>query len=88
MPIELPAPGRFSMTIGWPTCRDTSSNTMRAITSVALPGASGTTTLIGLEEPVVGLCDDRIRQPDNNSESQQKPTRRPLPEIILFVMSV
>ena len=48
MPMELPAPGRFSITIGWPTCFDTSSNTMRAITSVALPAVSGTTTLIGL----------------------------------------
>ena len=44
MPIELPAPGRFSITIGWPTCCDTWSNTMRAITSLALPAVSGTTT--------------------------------------------
>ena len=46
--MELPAPGRFSMTMVWPTCFDTSSNTIRAITSVALPAVSGTTTLIGL----------------------------------------
>ena len=41
MPIVLPAPGRFSTTIGCPSCAETCSITKRAITSVALPGVRG-----------------------------------------------
>src|SRR5262245_28437654 len=37
-----PAPGRFSTTIGWPTCFDTCSSTMRPTMSFAAPAANGT----------------------------------------------
>src|SRR5882762_6451047 len=42
-----PAPGRFSITTGWPTCKETFSDTVRAMMSVPLPGVNGTMTLIG-----------------------------------------
>src|SRR5262245_8576896 len=35
------------MTIDWPTCADTCSNTVRGTMSVALPAANGTITRIG-----------------------------------------
>ena len=42
------APGLFSITIVWPSCGPNSAARMRATVSVALPGACGTISLIGL----------------------------------------
>ena len=44
-PVVPPAPGRFSITKVWPSCLPTWSITTRAITSLALPAPSGTTTV-------------------------------------------
>jgi len=46
--IDPPAPGRFSTSTGWPHCCESFSTTVRAVTSVALPGAIPTTTRTGL----------------------------------------
>ena len=42
------APGRFSTTIGTPSCADTGSITVRVIASAALPAVIGEITRIGL----------------------------------------
>src|SRR6266487_3447025 len=45
-----PAPGRFSITTGWPSCAVSLSETVRAMMSVPLPGVNGTinlTVLVG-----------------------------------------
>jgi len=47
IPIVPPAPMRFSMTIGWPSCFCTSAKTVRGMMSVALPGVNGTIARIG-----------------------------------------
>jgi hypothetical protein len=47
-PIVVPAPPRFSTTIGCPSRADNGSNTERGTTSVALPAAKGTIAWIGL----------------------------------------
>ena len=39
--VVPPAPGRFSMTNGWPTCRDSWSSTTRPVMSTALPALNG-----------------------------------------------
>src|SRR5262249_24308362 len=44
-PTVPPAPGRFSMTNVLPSCRPTWSMTTRAMMSLAMPAASGTTTV-------------------------------------------
>src|SRR5262245_2022283 len=45
--MVLPAPGRLSMMIGWPSCLLSCSNTMRAVMSLALPAANGMMAVIG-----------------------------------------
>src|SRR5262245_16779691 len=45
--MEPPAPARFSTTSGWPSWLAMRSNTMRGITSVALPAPNGITARIG-----------------------------------------
>jgi len=47
-PIVPPAPGRFSTTKTWPIRVDSACATVRATTSVALPGVKGTMTCTGL----------------------------------------
>jgi hypothetical protein len=42
-----PAPPRFSTMIAWPSRADSSSNTMRGITSVALPAPNGMIARMG-----------------------------------------
>src|SRR5262245_50129838 len=42
-----PAPPRFSTTIGWPSSTASGSNTVRGMTSVALPALNGMKALIG-----------------------------------------
>jgi hypothetical protein len=46
---KLPAPGLFSITTGVRSVFCISSATRRAVTSVAPPGAKGTTSVIGLD---------------------------------------
>src|SRR6185295_15070408 len=46
-PMVPPAPGRLSMMIGWPSCLESCSNTMRAVMSLALPAANGMMAVIG-----------------------------------------
>src|SRR5262245_56710412 len=46
--MVAPPPGRFATIIDWPSCAETDSNTMRGMTSVALPAVNGTITRIGL----------------------------------------
>src|SRR5262249_46881982 len=46
--MVVPAPPRFSTTIGWPSRADNGSETTRGITSVALPAAKGMIARIGL----------------------------------------
>jgi hypothetical protein len=46
--IVVPAPPRFSTTIGCPSCADSGSKTTRGMTSVALPAAKATIARIGL----------------------------------------
>jgi hypothetical protein len=48
MPIVPPAPVRFSTTTVWPSVRDSTSPTWRAMKSIAPPGASGTMNRIVL----------------------------------------
>ena len=48
VPMVVPPPGRFSMTIVWPVCAATCSNTVRGTRSVALPAPNGTMTRTGL----------------------------------------
>ena len=43
-----PAPGRFSITTGWPHISESFWPTVRARMSVALPAVNGTTILTGL----------------------------------------
>src|SRR6476620_7365161 len=47
VPMVEPAPGLFSMTIGWPMAGASSFCRMRAATSVNPPGPKGTMILIG-----------------------------------------
>ena len=47
VPIMPPAPPRFSITTGWPSCWPIGSATSRAQISVAPPAGSGTTMRIG-----------------------------------------
>src|SRR5262245_59496704 len=49
MPMVLPAPGRVSTMIGWPSCADSWSATMRPMTSLALPAVSGTMMRTGFD---------------------------------------
>src|SRR5882757_888386 len=56
MPMVLPAPGRFSTMIGCPSWADTWSITTRPMTSVALPGVSGTIRRIGLDGQACADC--------------------------------
>ena len=46
VPTLPPAPGRLSITIGWPSVRPSGSATTRAMMSGELPGGNGTTSLI------------------------------------------
>src|SRR5206468_5725955 len=46
--IVVPAPPRFSTTIGCPSCADNGSKTTRGMTSVALPAAKAMIARIGL----------------------------------------
>src|ERR1700730_14844496 len=48
MQIVPPAPGLLSTMNGWPSWSDSCAATVRAITTVALPAGSGTTTCTGL----------------------------------------
>src|SRR5438445_6557093 len=48
IPIFCDAPGRFSITIGWPSNFDASGATMRATISTGPPGAVGRTRRMGL----------------------------------------
>src|SRR5260221_2146415 len=48
IPIFCDAPGRFSITIGWPSNFDASGATMRATMSTGPPGAVGRTRRTGL----------------------------------------
>src|SRR6202171_3821766 len=52
VPMEPPAPPRLSMMIGWPSCLESGSCSMRAITSVPPPGGYGTMKVTDL----VGHC--------------------------------
>jgi len=47
MPILVPAPGRFSMTKGWPSRSDSHWPISRARMSNAPPGGTGTTIRTG-----------------------------------------
>src|SRR5262245_8882804 len=47
--MVLPAPARFSTTIGWPSCGDRCSNTTRGTMSVVLPAPNGTITRRGFD---------------------------------------
>src|SRR5262245_45992141 len=47
-----PAPGLFSTSTGWPSRAESSLDTVRAITSVALPGVKATTRWTGLSGQV------------------------------------
>src|SRR3954453_12836892 len=47
-----PAPGLFSMMTGWPSLADSSLDTARPITSVALPGVKATMMWIGFSGQV------------------------------------
>src|SRR5712664_530322 len=62
-----PAPGLFSITIGWPITGASSFCTMRAATSVNPPGPKGTMILMGLEgygcASALVLCARRRRRP-------------------------
>ena len=49
VPISVPAPGRFSITIDCPRVRPISSARMRASTSMPPPGGYGTISLIACE---------------------------------------
>src|SRR5262245_49113973 len=46
-PIVPPPPGLFSITNGWPSCRETWSSTTRATVSLAFPAVNGLMTCIG-----------------------------------------
>ena len=54
-----PAPGRFSITTGWPSRRAIGSARMRATTSMMPPAAKGTTTRIGAGREVLRPRDGR-----------------------------
>ena len=56
MPIVPPAPGRLSTITGWPHAALSRSPTMRAITSVALPGVNGTMIRIGFARIGAAPC--------------------------------
>src|SRR5262245_4316123 len=47
MPMVSAPPGRLSTTTGWPSSFESAGPTMRAMLSVALPAACGTTRRIG-----------------------------------------
>src|SRR6185503_9494271 len=47
MPMVSAPPGRLSTMTGWPSSLDSAGATMRAMLSVALPAACGTTSRIG-----------------------------------------
>src|SRR5512142_3007776 len=51
-----PAPGLFSMITGWPSLADSSLDSARAITSVALPGVKATMMCTGFSGQDVSAC--------------------------------
>jgi hypothetical protein len=53
------APGLLSTTIGWPSVLDMWSAKARAIWSVALPAAKGTTSFTGREGKSLGVARER-----------------------------
>src|SRR5437870_7746727 len=67
IPIFCDAPGRFSMTIGWPSNFDASGATMRATMSTGPPGAVGRTRRMGLKGK---LC--AWRSEEHTSELQSR----------------
>ena len=48
MPVMPPAPGKFSMTTGWPSAFDKAGLAARMMVSTPEPGPTGTMTRIGV----------------------------------------
>src|SRR5215207_3574434 len=63
LPRVAPAPGRFSMTRGWPSRSRKPWATRRAARSVVPPGAKGTMRRIGCEGHAVAADADDPRVP-------------------------
>jgi hypothetical protein len=76
--IVVPAPPRFSTTIGCPSCADNGSKTTRGMISVALPGAKATIARIGLLGQVCATASPP--QPSSKAEitSNQRGMQHPL----------
>ena len=58
-PSVPPAPTRFSTTIGWPSCAESCSATVRATMSVPLPAVNGMMIRIGFDGQVCAVAPAR-----------------------------
>src|SRR6266850_588853 len=75
IPIFCDAPGRFSITIAWPSNFDASGATMRATMSTGPPGAVGRTRRMGLVGKLCAWPAVAYARPHANAAKARKPTR-------------
>src|SRR5262249_21050635 len=74
-PIVPPPPGLFSMTNGWPSCRETWSSTTRATVSLALPAVNGLMTCIALVGQASGSAAAAVATSATPAMALHKPRR-------------
>src|SRR5882762_3554489 len=75
IPIFCDAPGRFSITIGWPSNFDASGATMRATMSTGPPGAVGRTRRTGLVGKLCAWPAIAYARPQASAATARSPTR-------------
>src|SRR6266581_4370614 len=75
IPIFCDAPGRFSITIGWPSNFDASGATMRATMSTGPPGAVGRTRRMGLAGKLCAWPAIAYARPQASAATARTPAR-------------
>src|SRR4030081_28536 len=75
IPIFCDAPGRFSITIVWPSNFDASGATMRATMSTGPPGAVGRTRRTGLVGKLCAWPAIAYARPQASAATARRPTR-------------
>src|SRR3981189_1824994 len=83
IPIFCDAPGRFSITIAWPSNFDASGATMRATMSTGPPGAVGRTRRTGLAGKLCAWPAIAYAKPQASAATARRPAR---PNVGGFVM--
>src|SRR6266853_523369 len=75
IPIFCDAPGRFSITIVWPSNFDASGATMRATMSTGPPGAVGRTRRTGLVGKLCAWPAIAYARPQTSAATARRPAR-------------